>query len=94
MKTRVKIVTILSVMACLLLAVAPALADAPATLTGQVSDANEIVTDDGTTYTIASTEKGDELAEMVGEVVTVTGTLAEAEGEKVITVINFSVVEK
>ena len=94
MKNRMKIVAVLSVMVCLMLAAVPALAGSPATVTGEVTETNEIVCDDGSAYTIASTEKGDELAAMVGETVKVTGTVQEVEGEKVITVTNFSVVEK
>lgn len=94
MKKGMKIVTVLSLFLCLMLAAVSALADASATITGEVTEANEIVTDDGTAYTIAATEKGDELASMVGEIVKVTGTVAEAEGEKIITVQNFSVVKE
>lgn len=94
MKKGMKIVTVLSLFLCIMLAAVSALADASATITGEVTEANEIVTDDGTAYTIASTEKGDELASMVGQIVKVTGTVAEAEGEKIITVQNFSVVQE
>lgn len=94
MKKGMKIVTVLSIFLCIMLAAVSALADASATITGEVTETNEIVTDDGTAYTIASTEKGDELAAMVGETVKVTGTVAEAEGEKIITVQSFSVVQE
>lgn len=94
MKKGIKIVTVLSLFLCIMLAAVSALADGSATITGEVTETNEIVTDDGTAYTIASTEKGDELAAMVGQIVKVTGTVAEAEGEKVITVSNFSVVQE
>ncbi len=94
MKKGIKIITVLSIVLCMMLAAVSALADAPATITGEVTESNEIISDDGTAYTIASTEKGDELAAMVGETVTVTGTVQEADGEKTITVTNFSVVQK
>lgn len=94
MKKGIKIVTVLSVVLCMMFAAASALADAPATITGEVTETNEIVTDDGTAYTIAPTEKGDELAAMVGEIVKVTGTIQEAEGEKTITVTSFSVIQE
>lgn len=94
MKKEMKIITVLSVVLCMMFAAVSALADAPATITGEVTESNEIVTDDGTAYTIASTEKGDELAAMVGEKVKVTGTVQEAEGENIITVENFSVVQE
>ena len=94
MNTRSTIITVLFALLCALLMAAPALADAPATVKGEVTETSEIVTDDGTAYTIAATEKGDELAAMVGETVQVTGTVAEAAGEKIITVTNFTVVQK
>ena len=65
-------------------------ASANTTITDEVSDSNEIIAKDGTIYNIAETEKGEELAEMVGEVVNVTGTVQEAEGEKTITVDSFT----
>jgi hypothetical protein len=94
MKKGMKIVTVLSVFLCIMFAAVSVLADASATIMGEVTETNEIVTDDGTAYTIASSEKGDELAAMVGEKVKVTGTVQEAEGEKTITVTNFSVVQE
>jgi poly(3-hydroxybutyrate) depolymerase len=94
MKKRMRIVTVLSVFLCIMFAAVSVVADTSATITGEVTEANEIITDDGTAYTIAPTEKGDELAAMVGEIVKVTGTVQEGEGEKTITVTNFSVVQK
>ena len=94
MKKGIKIVTVLSVFLCILFAGGLALADTAATIMGEVTENNEIVTDDGTAYTIAPTEKGDELSAMVGEIVNVTGTVQESEGEKIITVTNFAVVQK
>jgi hypothetical protein len=94
MKKGMRIVSVLAVFLCMMLATVPVLADASATIMGEVTETNEIVTDEGAAYTIASTEKGDELASMVGEKVKVTGTVQEAEGEKIITVINFSVIQE
>jgi hypothetical protein len=67
-------------------------ASANTTVTGEVGSSNEIVTEDGTIYTIADSEKGDELASMVGEIVKVNGTVQETEGVKTITVDSFSIV--
>jgi hypothetical protein len=94
MKKGMKIVSVSAVFLCMMFAAVSVLADAPATITGEVTETNEIVTDEGAAYTIASTEKGDELAAMVGEKVKVTGTVQEAEGEKTITVTNFSVIQE
>lgn len=92
MKKRIKILTGMALVLTALLMAAPLMANT--TVSGQVGDASEIIADDGTIYTIAATEKGDELASMVGETVTVTGTVEEAEGEKIITVESFTVVQK
>jgi hypothetical protein len=94
MKKGMKIVSVLAVCLCIMFAAVSALAGTPTNITGEVTETNEIITDDGTAYTIAPTEKGDELAAMVGEKVKVTGTVQEAEGEKTITVTNFSVVQE
>jgi hypothetical protein len=94
MKKGMRIVTVLSVFLCIMFAAVSVMADASATITGEVTETNEIVTDDGTAYTIASSEKGDELAAMVGEKVRVTGTVQEAEGENIISVTSFSVVQE
>jgi hypothetical protein len=94
MKKGVKIVSVSAVFLCMMLAAVSVMADVSATIMGEVTETNEIVTDDGIAYTIASTEKGDELAAMVGERVRVTGTVQEAEGERTITVTNFSVVQE
>jgi hypothetical protein len=94
MKKGMRIVTVLSVFLCIMFAAVSVMADASATITGEVTETNEIVTDDGTTYTITSSEKGDELAAMVGEKVRVTGTVQEAEGENIISVTSFSVVQE
>lgn len=69
-------------------------ASANTTVTGEVGSSNEIISEDGTIYNIAETEKGDELASMVGEIVQVTGTVQETEGEKTIIVNSFTVVTK
>lgn len=76
----------------MLLIVAPVMANT--TITGEVGEAGEIFVDDGTIYTIAVTEKGEEVSSMVGETVTVTGTVQEAEGEIIITVESFTVVPR
>lgn len=92
MKKRIKFLAGLTLLLSALLIAVPVMANT--TVSGQVGDASEIIADDGTIYSIAATEKGDELASMVGETVTVTGTVEEAEGEKIITVESFTVVQK
>ncbi len=92
MKTRFKALTVLALMVSVLFVVLPAMAGT--TVTGEVGSANDIIADDGAVYIINETEKGDELASMVGETVQVTGTLEESDGVKTITVDSFVVVNK
>lgn len=92
MKKVVKTLAIVALALSVLFMALPASANT--TVTGEISDSNEIIAQDGTIYSIAETEKGDELAAMVGEVVEVTGTVQEAEGGKIITVESFTVVPK
>ena len=92
MKKRINTLVILALAVFALCFALPALANT--VITGEVGAANEIIADDGTVYTIAESEKGDELAAMVGETVQVTGTVQEAEGEKIISVDSFTVVNK
>ena len=61
------------------------------TIQGQVNQENQLVDQDGTVYSIADTEQGMQVKEMVGEKVEVRGTLMEEEGAKEITVESFSV---
>ncbi len=92
MKNVVKIMTVLALAASVLFITVPAFANT--TVTGEIEMGYNIITEDGTVYVIADTEKGEELAAMVGEIVKVTGTVEESEGEKVITVESFTVVNK
>ena len=63
-------------------------------ITGTVNDDYQIVTDEGTAYTVAEGEMGDEVVELVGQKVKVTGTVEESEGEKMITVTSYVVIEE
>ena len=92
MKTRFKTLTVLALMVSVLFVALPAMAGT--TVTGEVGAANDIIADDGAVYIINETEKGDELASMVGETVQVTGTLEESDGVKTITVDSFIIVNK
>lgn len=52
-----------------------------------------IVADDGQSYAVAEDEKGKEIMELFGRKVRATGTMEEYEGEKVITVTRYEVIE-
>jgi len=63
-------------------------------ITGTVNDDYQIVTDNGTAYTVEENEKGDEVVQFVGQKVKVTGIVEESEGENIITVISYVVIEE
>jgi hypothetical protein len=92
MKNVVKTLAVAALALFVLFAALPAMAGT--TITGEVGYANELISEDGTVYSIADTEKGDELSAMVGETVQVTGTVEEDDGEKIILVDSFTVVKK
>ena len=63
-------------------------------ITGTVNDDYEIVTDEGTVYTVEVGEVGDEVVELVGRKVKVTGIVEESEGEKMITVTSYVIIDE
>ena len=63
-------------------------------ITGTVNDDYQIVTDEGTAYTVEEGEMGDEVVELVGRRVKVTGTVEESEGEKMITITSYVIIEE
>lgn len=89
---KMMIVSLLALFA-LVLATGIGIAAEPVTLQGQVTEDNQLMTDDGEVYDIADTEQGAQVMEMVGEKMEVRGTLSEDEGTKEITVESFSVME-
>jgi hypothetical protein len=89
---KMMIVSLLAVFA-LVFATGIGIATEPVTLQGEVTEDNQLVTEDGEVYDIADTEQGAQVMEMVGEKIEVRGTLSEDEGDKEITVESFSVVE-
>ena len=64
------------------------------TITGIVNDENQIVVNEDNVYTIGETEKGEELVEYVDRKVQVTGNVEEQDGEKVIFVTSYKVLEE
>ena len=63
------------------------------TVSGELTDSYQIVTETGDVYDVTDDEKGEELSEYVGKKVVVQGALKEEEGIKTITVTSFKVVE-
>jgi hypothetical protein len=72
----------------------PAIATDSVTIVGTINADGQIVTDNDQVYEIGENKKGDELFELVGKKVKVTGTVAEEDGTKVITVISYKVIEE
>jgi hypothetical protein len=63
------------------------------TITGKVNDSYQIVADDGRVYEIGITEKGDEVIDLVDKRVKATGALEESEGERIINITSYEVLE-
>lgn len=61
------------------------------TITGTVYSSYELVADDGKVFAVTADDKGDELVEMDGAMVSVTGVVDELDGEYAITVTGFKV---
>lgn len=92
---KVKKLHIVAILAVLLLAVgmaAPVLAG-QMTITGEVNDANQIVTSSGDVYEVLESEKGAELAANIGKTVEVQGMVEESDGLKTIDVASFKIIE-
>ena len=95
MKTNRKgLALLLCVLFFLLVSAVPALAGQQVTILGTVNASYQIVTEDQQVYDVAESEKGDEVAEMVGQKVKVTGTVEEQDDIKVIMVSAYEVIEE
>jgi hypothetical protein len=64
------------------------------TIIGTVTADGQIVTDDDQVYEIGENKKGDELIELIGRNVKVTGTVVEEDETRIILVISYEVVEE
>jgi hypothetical protein len=85
---------ILAVSVLVLILAAPVLAvEVEMTVTGEVTDSYQIVTDLGVVYEVADTEMGNELLDNTGKKVKVTGTVTEEDEVKVIKVNSYVVLE-
>jgi hypothetical protein len=81
-------IVVVSALCCLFLS---GVAAQKMTVTGTVNDTHGIVTDDGTAFDAAGGEKGDEVVDLIGTRVKVTGDVEEGDGDKTITVITYEV---
>ena len=71
-----------------------ALAGSEVSISGVINEDGQLVDNSGMAYDIADSEQGGELMEMIGQKVTVKGTVMEAEGTKIITVSSFEIVQE
>lgn len=72
----------------------PAISANSVTLVGTLNTDGQIVTDNNQIYEIGENKKGDELFELVDKKVKVTGTVAEENGTKVITVTSYEIIDE
>ena len=63
------------------------------TIMGTVNADNQIVAADGTVFEVADTDAGADVAELVGHMVRVTGTIEEVEKTKIITITDYTIVQ-
>lgn len=71
----------------------PALSGDAMTITGTINEDGQFITEDGKTYDVVDTEKGDEVIEMVDKKVKATGTVEESEGNMMISITEYEVLE-
>lgn len=71
-----------------------AVAGSEVSISGVINDDGQLVDNDGMTYDIADNENGEEIMEMVGHKIAVTGSVMESEGTTIITVTEFKVLEE
>jgi hypothetical protein len=95
MKTnRKELVLLLCLLFLLLGSIVPALAGEQVTILGTVNASYQIVTEDQQVYDVAESEQGDEVVEMIGQKVKVTGTIEEQDDVKIIMVTSYEVIEE
>lgn len=70
-----------------------AVAGEEVTIMGTVNAENQLVDESGQAFSLADTAEGLEVKAMVGKKVQITGTLEEQEGQKVVTVSNYEIME-
>lgn len=71
-----------------------AVAGSEVNISGVINEDGQLVDDAGMTYDIAENDEGNEVMEMVGQTVTLKGTVMEAEGTKIITITSFKIIEE
>lgn len=71
-----------------------AMAGSEVSISGIINEDGQLVDDDGVTYDISENDEGNEVMEMVGQKVTLNGTVVDADGTKLITISTFKILEE
>ncbi len=69
------------------------LSDSEVSILGVINEDGQLVDDSGMAYDIAENDEGSEVMEMLGQKVTIKGTVMESEGTKIITVLSYKLIE-
>jgi hypothetical protein len=71
-----------------------AVAGSEVSISGVINEDGQLVDDNGMAYDLADNDEGNEVMEMVGQKVTVKGTVMQTEGTKIITISSFKIIEE
>ena len=94
MKNSVKILSVVFFALVLLVSVCgTGFSEEMASISGTITPDNQLLGDDGQTYSVADDQSGKDLLQNVDKKVEVKGTVSEKEGMKQITVKSFKVME-
>lgn len=63
------------------------------TITGEISEGGQFLTEDGKVYDLGESDTSQEVADLSGKKVTITGTVSENEGTMTIEVVDYEVME-
>jgi hypothetical protein len=94
MKWSAKSVLVGIIVALSLALIAGPVLGATETITGKVNDDYQIVTDDGDVYELGENDKGDEVADLIGKRVQVTGAVTDDDGMMTIMVASYRILEE
>ena len=93
-KNKMKIVTLFSVLGFIALLPWISSAEKNIIIVGIVNENGQLIDENDIVYEIADTEKGAELVALVTEKVAAEGTVIDADGTKILSVISFEIVQE
>jgi len=71
-----------------------AVAEPEVSISGVITDDGQLVDDEGVIYDIGENDGGNEVMELVGQKVTLKGTVVVADGTKIITISSFKIFDE